>query len=233
MGLVVYSERTGLTYHRLQNVHPEPMEHFAADPLAVHEIVSAPGAQLHGVHHSHPKADDRSGRGLCPSFADMETQMAWAVPFYITALSPRGTYMDFFGWGDQLPYPSLKQRQFRSGVADCYALVRHLHYALDGTVYPDGPRSLLWWDDPSGAGSNPLTDQLTGKGFIEVPAEDIQPGDDLLFAIRRGAIVHCGTYLGNDLFLHHLHGRLSKVDPLPMWGRFLAKVVRYAPGDTD
>ena len=213
-------------YRRAQNVHETPQTHFR---ISRRFLAEAQGDGLIiGILHSHPRSDTRTGEGLCPSEADTLAQLEWRVPFYITALSPRGTFMDFFGWGDELPMPSLRQRQFRHAVTDCYSLVRHAFFAGTGVVLKDFPRPLSWWADPQGP--NPIEQGLAEAGCIEVPVTDLQPGDGVLFALRHGVVQHCGVYLGGDLFLHHLHGRLSAVDPLPQWRRFLRKSVRYAPG---
>jgi cell wall-associated NlpC family hydrolase len=158
----------------------------------------------------------------------MQSQQAWAIPSYITILTSRGTYLDHFGWGDQLQPDPLRQRHFRSGVNDCYSLVRHAYHKAFNVVLPDGPRAMDWWDDPQA--ENPITSNLTKAGFHPVAQDEIRQGDCVTFAIRQGVVSHCGVYIGHSLFLHHLHGRLSKVDPLPYWRRFMHSVVRYAPG---
>lgn len=165
---------------------------------------------------------------MCPSEADFVSQLEWRIPFYIVALSARRTYMDFFGWGDELPTPPLRQRQFRHAITDCYAMVRHTFHQATGVVLKDFPRKLSWWADRNGP--NPIEEGLAAAGCVPIDPQDLRPGDGLLFALKADIVQHCGLYLGGDLFAHHLHGRLSSVDPLPQWRRFLRKTVRYAPG---
>lgn len=210
----------------VRNVHKTPETHFL---IARQDIAKAMNAgELVGVLHSHTRADPSSGAGLCPSEADTVSQIDSGLPFYVTALSGRRNYMDFFSWGDELPTPPIGERIFRHAMTDCYALVRHAYFNATGIVLKDFPRPLSWWDSPNGP--NPIEDGLSNSGWVEIPSESLQPGDGLLFALRGGIIQHCGLYVGGDLFLHHLHGRLSSVDPLPQWRRFLRKSVRYAPG---
>lgn len=217
---------SGQTYVPLHNAHPDPEEHACAHPGEVAEVLTR--GTLHGIHHSHTRCEPATRRGMCPSFHDMVEQERWQVPHYITCVDAGGRLLELFGWGDQLPVPPLKQREFRNGVTDCYAMVRHVRWALDGVLLPDGPRSDLWWErDPD---ENPIMGNLTGKGFKEVPLTEVEPGDGLLFSFKRGVVAHCGAYIGRDLFAHHLHARLSRVDPLPQWRKFLAMAVRYAPG---
>lgn len=213
-------------YRPARNTHATPKTHFHIARRFLAEAQA--DGWIVGILHSHPDSDHKSGAGLCPSEADTLAQLEWRVPFYITALSPRRTYMDFFGWGDELPTPALHQREFRHAVTDCYALVRHAFFAGCGVVLKDFPRPLSWWSNPKGP--NPIEQWIADAGYVDVPVSDLQPGDGLLFSLRHGIIQHCGLYLGGDLFMHHLHGRLSAVDPLPQWRRFLRKTVRYAPG---
>jgi cell wall-associated NlpC family hydrolase len=148
-----------------------------------------------------------------------------AVPYYVCTLSHKNTFMDFWGWGDQLPVPPLKHRDFRSGVTDCFAMVRHYHWAAFGNVLPDYPRAEDWWDDRTA--ENPLITHMTNDCYHEVERADIQDGDGLLFKLRHNVVTHCGVYVSEGLFLHHMHGKISKTDPLVQWGRFLHKVMRY------
>lgn len=225
--IIEQSDGGPLVYVRARNAHATPLTHFLVAAEETESMVRM--GTVMGIHHSHPMTNIKTGEGLCPSEADFEAQQDWRVPFYITSLSPRKTYVDFFGWGDQLPTPSIKNRQFRHAVTDCYALVRHLVFAATGRVTLDAPRGMGWWADP--AADSPIERGLAASGWVDIPMEELQPGDGLLLAIRTGRAQHCGLYLGGDLFAHHLHGRLSAVDPLPQWRRFLQKAVRLsAPG---
>lgn len=227
VGLVIEDGQGVLRYERLHNTHRDPRGNFDTNPTEVYEAIGE--GTLHGVHHSHPRSSMSTGAGLSPSPADAEAQMLWQVPFYITCLGPGGQYVDFFGWGDQLSTPPLIARQFRNVVSDCYALVRHLHHRVDGVVYPDAPRAAGWWNDAKA--ENPILKHLHGWAFREVSLAEVQPGDDLLFAMSKGVVTHCGVYLGQDTFVHHLAGRMSRIDVLPQWKRVFAGAVRYsAPG---
>ena len=174
---------------------------------------------LHGVFHSHTNGQ------LEPSYADMQAQIEMDVPFYVCTLSDKGGFWDFWGWGAQLPIPPLLMRDFRSGVTDCYACFRDFHRLALGNDLPDYPRSPDWWDDDDGV--NPFEASFSTAIFHDVPEEDIQIGDGLLFALKDGVIMHCGVYIGGGLFLHHLHGKISKRDPVVQWRRFLRRIVRY------
>lgn len=207
----------GLAYKRVANVHPEPEDYFQ---IADHVMAEHMEDQsLQGVFHSHPHGE------LTPSVMDQQTQRAVGVPFYVCTLSSKGSYMDFWGWGDELPVAPLKHRDFRDGVHDCFSLYRDYKWMTEGVVVPTYHREQEWWDK-DGA-ENPFEAFLHRSGHTEVAQDEIMPGDGITFTLPGRSISHCGVYIGQGLFLHHLHGKISKTDPLVMWRKFIHKVVRY------
>ena len=96
-----------------------PRKNIAADPL--HDFKISPqgyaGALTRGVLqaviHSHPDGPDY------PSEDDMSHQRTSALPWGVVYKSK-----GLFWFGDQCPIPDLLGRQFRTGVTDCYSLVR-------------------------------------------------------------------------------------------------------------
>lgn len=197
----------------MTNLHKQPRDFYKMDLSTVIRY-----HVIHGIFHSHPSGE------LEPSFADMQSQISWDIPFYICTLSRKNTFMDFFGWGDQLPVPSLTSRTFRSGVNDCYSLYRHWKWLNEGVLVPEYPRDRSFYD---GSVKTPFEDPDALGLYEEVPLSDARPGDGLLFTLRRGRNTHCGVYTGQGLLMHHLHGKISKEEPLQPWARFLHKVMRY------
>lgn len=206
-----------LTYRPCVNMSHTPLDSFRiADDIVMQTYHDE---TIHGVFHSHPQGE------LTASPADQRSQSGMEVPFYVCTLNEQGEFMDFWGWGDQLPTPALKARQFRDGVTDCFSLYRHYKFLAEGLVLPDHHRGTEWWDDPEA--ENPFTEFLHRSGHVDVAPEDIQVGDGITFRVIGGQVSHCGVYVGQGLFLHHLHGKVSKTDPLVMWRKFIHKVVRY------
>lgn len=208
-----------LRYQPCQNRAYFPNDEFHIVPGDYEDAMRA--GTLRGIFHSHP------GGQLEPSFADMQAQIAMDLPYFVCTLSPAdGGYRDFWGFGDQLPRAPMLHRDFRSGVHDCYATYRDYNWLALGKVTPDYPRSPDWWDDARH--DNPFDVVFSWEHYdlIENP-DDMQPGDGLLFALRNNIVMHCGVYIGDGLFLHHLHGKASRRDPFVQWQRFLRQIVRY------
>jgi cell wall-associated NlpC family hydrolase len=49
-------------------------------------------------------------------------------------------------------------------------------------------------------------------GFVEADRDDIQFGDALLISMNSPGLNHCAIYVGQQLMLHHIPGRLSSRD---------------------
>ncbi|WP_034609574.1 C40 family peptidase [Desulfovibrio aminophilus] len=216
-GLVV-----GGAYLPMDNLAQDPESEFAMPP----EALLRPGIQA--VVHSHPAGPD------CPSEADMAQQIASGLPWGIVTVCPDGeaegpAAREPFFWGDGVPRPPLKGREFRHGVTDCYALCRDWHFQETGELLPDFPRPDEWWAH----GGNLLLERFREAGFETVPLSEARRGDGLLFSIRLGrrddVVNHCAVLLDHGMILHHLAGRLSRQEHLGGWRRFLRLAIRRRP----
>lgn len=93
-------------------------------------------------------------------------------------------------------------------MSDCWTLVRDW-YGEQGIDLPD-------WDRPTTPeefNQNPMFDDCWREaGFYEVDIAEMQAGDAMLMAIDSNKLNHVGVYIGDQLVLHHLRGRLSSRD---------------------
>lgn len=126
-----------------------------------------------------------------------------------------------------IPYPQyspLLNRRYDLGFVDCFSLVRDFHLQQYEILLPNYAR-------PSGYAENGLFEQiLSSEEFIKKPAarENIKEGSVLAFRVASDRVNHLGIYVGNNLFIHHLHGGLSREDNLDQkWFRRLVYVVRH------
>jgi proteasome lid subunit RPN8/RPN11 len=202
----------GVGYVPLPNVAAEPEMDFDMG-LAGAEQIAAGGVLA--VVHSHT-----NGR-MHPSATDVAAQWAGGIIWGVVVTDGEGASDPFF-WGDGIPAVPLIGRPFRwgptgtDGRGDCFALVRDYYRTERGLLLPEMPRDSDWQrDSPSlyDAGWREL-------GFTAIGADDLQPGDAILFSVRhRGLPNHAGIWVGDGTLLHHQENRLSCREYLGDWRR--------------
>jgi len=164
--------------------------------------------EITAIFHSHPRSPAQ------PSEADRMSCEKSGLPWFIC--NP-GTQM----WCEIKPsgYKApLIGRQWVWGVSDCWTLVRDWYkeeWDLD----------LRDWDRPASMMDFHMApmfeDCFAEAGFVDLGLELPEYGD-MIFMRLDGSpgLNHVGVYLGEQLFLHHLRGRLSSRD---LWGGYYQK----------
>lgn len=157
-----------------------------------------------GVVHSHPYLPPM------PSQADLVGCEASGLRWHIVNV-PTGAWHTFEPSGYVAP---LVGREFSHGVLDCYAVIRDWYKQDQGIDLVDFERHDKWWE----RGENLYLENFGAAGF-EV-CEDLHEGAVLLMQVGSPVPNHAAIYLGDDMILHHLQGRLSSRD---VWGGYWRK----------
>jgi proteasome lid subunit RPN8/RPN11 len=201
----------------VENIHARPDEAWRVTPRDWRGIVD--GAVL--LIHSHPSGEE------IPSFQDMRTQIAMAIPW---AICPRGS--DPFLLGADLG-GDLLGRGYRFGVTDCWGCFRRAFFERRGIALQDFPRVFGFWRS-----GEPLFEsnfQTAGFTKIDGSIRSALPGDGIAFKIRSEVFNHCGYYVGEGQMIHHPSGlsaydptRVSRRESVNRWLRLPHEVYRYA-----
>ncbi len=160
--------------------------------------------EIEAVFHSHPITPAE------PSQADLISIEMTGLPWFI--VNPKTEQ-----WSETHPSgyrAPLIGRSWVWAVSDCWTLVRDW-YAEHGIDLPD-------WERPATHAEFEAAPMFDGcweeAGFAPLGADDqLQFGDALLMNIEGSGLNHVGVYIGDQLVLHHLRGRLSSRDLYGGW----------------
>lgn len=199
-------------YFPCHNLAETPDEHFVLDPADYAKAEDQ--GEIVAVVHSHPKTNP------APSQADRVACEKTGLPWHI--VNPQ---TEQWGYcepeGFELPYVG---REFVFGLVDCYSLCRDWYERELGLQLRDYDRRNQFWLK----GQNLYLDNFGNEGFYPIPLEELQYGDAILMQLQSPLPNHAAIYLGDQLILHHLQGRLSSRDVFGgYYLKCVAKVLRH------
>lgn len=180
----------------------EPADFAAAEDIG--DIIS--------IVHSHCNQPSN------PSQADLVGCESSGLPWHIISW-PNESWSYLEPKGYRAP---LLGREFSHGLLDCYALIRDWYRESLGIELIDFDRSEEWWKK----GGNLYLENFEKAGFR--PVENVAKGDVILMQVASPVVNHAGIYLGDDVMIHHLMGRLSCREVYGgYWRKHTRMVIRY------
>lgn len=211
-GLVVRLGKA-LNYRPCRNIAEGVRDQFT---IAPEDYASAEDAgDVVMVVHSHVNLPAE------PSAADIAGIEASGLPWLIVNW-PTGAHTVTAPAGAVVP---LEGREFVHGVHDCYGLVQDYYRGL-GIELRDYPRAPEWWL----RGENLYRENFEREGFVELPAgTPPREHDLLLMRVRSPVENHAAVYVGANVILHHVMGRLSCCEVYEtFWRRQTSGVLRHS-----
>ena len=193
-GFIIVTSRGREQYYKAKNIAEDIEEHFIIDPISYADAEDS--GEIIGICHSHPNEASE------PSEADKVSCETTNKPWHILSWPSNHLY----SWTPNGYEAPLIGRTFSHGVLDCYTLVkdyykRELNIELENYFRQDE-----WWDK----GENLYVDNFKNQGFVQVKDEDdLQKYDAFLIKLVSSVPNHAAIYIGGDMIIHHVHGRLS------------------------
>lgn len=190
-GLIVKEGKTK-KYIRCINQSSDKEEEFS---ISGEEYVAAEDmGEILAVVHSHPD------HTTVPSLRDRAVCSAMEIPWVICS------------WPDadiRIISPEdapLVGRQFCHGTDwDCWGLMRDYYKQKLGMTFNRYEHDSFWWEE----GKSLYEDNYHKEGFVKVTDGSLKPHDIIIMQIRSPVPNHGAIYIGNNLILHHMFGKLS------------------------
>lgn len=171
-------------------------DNFILNPIDYEKADTA--GEIVAVIHSHPNMSAK------PSQADLVACEGSGLPWFICGIpSEQWEYIEPSGY-----IAPLVGRQWSHGVLDCYAIIRDWYAQEKNITLLDFERSDEWWK----MGGNLYLDNFEKAGFKRITLEELSCGDVILMTVNSTVPNHGAIYLGDNMILHHVHGRLSTRD---------------------
>jgi len=214
----------GDTFYPVENVTTlDPRRSFAC-PLEV--MLEDPDLICHshttGWEVCSPDIDPRA-----PSKEDLDGQIATAVEWALFVTDGE-TCDDPIYWGNPDNRPPLIGREFIFNAQDCLSLAQDYYYSTHDIRLPNLGRNHFW----SQEGEDHIGQNYEAWGFYDVTAEDLLPGDALLYKVRSPVPNHIGIYLGGNQVLSHWYGRISQVEDYGKWAGHISHYLRNRKVET-
>jgi proteasome lid subunit RPN8/RPN11 len=207
-GVVITSRRKN-QYVPCRNI-ADNNEQFVIDP---EDYAAAEDAgKVIAIVHSHVNVNPN------PSQADLigieRTKLPWLI-----VNTPVNTHTITYPTGYVAPYVG---REFVHGITDCYSIWRDYYSRELGIEMIDYERGVEWWLK----GQDLYEDNYKAAGFVVV--DDLKEHDIILMKVASDKQNHAAIYLGNNIILHHVMGKISSKDVYGgYWRKVTTKILRH------
>ena len=214
---VVTQKGMAQKYHRITNASKDPENEFILDASEYMNIVFNLGYSESIVYVAHSHTGD--GATTRPSPADICSCNECEIPYVIVSY-PEGDLRIL----EPVDMP-LAGRPWGLGSFDCWGLIMAFH-AKHGVKLADYRVNYPWWNKEYG--ENIYDENWIKEGFELVETDDIPVGSMIMMQIQSETTNHAGIYIGDNKFLHHLYGKMSKVDTYSdYWRERTVRIVRH------
>jgi proteasome lid subunit RPN8/RPN11 len=200
----------GTQYVPMRNVHENPKMNFRMNMPDFVPYYQA--GRINALIHSHTASYNNY-----PSRQDMLAQETMGLPWGIVHVNENRDIDGPFYFGDELPIASFEGRKFRDNVHDCYTLLRDVYRVEEKIILPIFPREPQWEKNSQ----NMLELNFKKAGFVQIDETQIKKNCVMLCRINSPSdnpvANHVAIIRDKGQILHHVRGRLSRLDPFNLY----------------
>jgi len=206
---VIGTSHRKLKYIPCRNIAAQN-NHFVIDPQDYADAED--NYEILCIVHSHININPQ------PSQADLVGIEKSGLPWLIMN-HPVGNWTVSYPNNYEAPYVG---REFSHGILDCYSIWRDYYKRELGIEMVDYDRGVEWWLK----GDDLYEKNYTDAGFVVV--DDLQVHDIILMKVGSPVANHAAVYLGDDIILHHVMGKISSRDIYGgWWKKITVKILRH------
>jgi len=166
---------------------------------------------IEAIVHSHPDEECK------PSKSDIEASEHLKVPYHIYSTPSCEKYV----YTPSTKIDTLLGRVYNFGTQDCWTLVRDYYIKEFNYRLP----MIEFEEDFYETGLDYFGGSIGPWGGEEVSSP--KKGDVILFKIHNDIENHCGVYIGQGKYIHHMKDRLSCTESIYSgWGKYITRYIR-------
>ena len=166
---------------------------------------------IEAIVHSHP---DESCE---PSGSDISTSEHLKLPYHIYSIPEGKKYV----YTPTTKVSTLLGRSYKFGEQDCWTLVRDYYLQTFNYKLP----MIEFEEDFYETGLDYFANSIGPWGGEEVSTP--KKGDIIFFKILNEIENHCGVYIGEGKYIHHMKDRLSCTESIYSgWAKYITRYIR-------
>ena len=207
---IILNRKGTLEWHPCDNIAEDKFNNFK---IAAKDFVSL-GLQgdIEAIVHSHPDSTCEA------SPADKKASDHLRIPYHIYSL-PEIEKSVYLPVNHKRP---LAGRVYDFKTANCYTLIRDYYLQEYNIELP-----MVEFEEDFYEKGVAYFENLAETCWKGVEVETPEKGDIVIFKIHNTIENHCGVYIGNGQYIHHMKDRLSCTESIYTgWGRFITRYIR-------
>lgn len=207
---ILLNRKGTLEWHPCQNVADDKLNNFK---IAAKDFITLVlQGDIEAVVHSHPDSSCQ------PSASDKKASEHLKIPYHIYSFPE----VEKCIYTPKKKANPLVGRVYDFNTSNCYTIVRDYYLQEYNKSLP-----MVEFEEDFYEKGIPYFEDLALKCWKGKVVETPEKGDIILFKIHNDTENHCGVYIGNGQYIHHMKDRLSCTESIYTgMGKFITRYIR-------